>query len=99
MAPDAARAVGHAQVPAVDGEADPRRVAEDHDEATPGREAAALARPDPATKLPGAISQNVDENLALMIAAPFALDPLRVRIAGNIDRIGSSRRPHSSGSC
>jgi hypothetical protein len=38
---------------------------------------AAAAKPDPATKLAGGISQAVDENLALMIAAPFAIDPMK----------------------
>src|SRR5829696_10187061 len=44
-APDAARAVGDAQVVAVDGQADPGRVAEDQLQAPLGGEGAALARP------------------------------------------------------
>jgi hypothetical protein len=38
---------------------------------------AAQAKPDPATKLAGGISPATDENLALMIAAPFSLDPMK----------------------
>jgi hypothetical protein len=38
---------------------------------------AAQVKPDPATKLAGGISATADENLAQMIAAPFALDPMK----------------------
>src|SRR5215211_4433628 len=44
-APDVARGVGHAEVVAVDGQADPGRVAEHQVEAAPGLEGAALAGP------------------------------------------------------
>src|SRR4029453_14690373 len=44
-APDVARAVGHAQVAAVEGEADDGRVTEDQVEAAPGPEGAALVGP------------------------------------------------------